>query len=162
MDADVAVHADAFRRIRAAFTADPGLTAVFGSYDDDPPALGAVSGFRNLLHYHVHQSSAGPAGTFWAGLGAVRRDAFAEAGGFDSAFVAPGLVPLSAIHGRTAELVRANPMTGLFESYRDVFLRGQSPAACELLLPLGIAAVALAAFVPLYRAEQAQFAKVLE
>lgn len=85
VDADVAVHADAVRRIRGAFAADPGLTAVFGSYDDDPPAPGAVSGFRNLLHHHVHQSSAGPAGTFWAGLGAVRRDAFAVAGGFDSA-----------------------------------------------------------------------------
>jgi lipopolysaccharide transport system permease protein len=77
-------------------------------------------------------------------------------------FVAPGLVPLSAIHGRTAELVRANPMTGLFESYRDVFLRGHSPAAWELLLPLGIALLLLAVFVPLYRTEQAQFAKVLE
>ncbi len=85
VDADVAVHPDAFRRIRAAFAADPGLTAVFGSYDDDPPAPGAVSGFRNLLHHHVHQGSPGPAGTFWAGLGAVRRDSFSEAGGFDSA-----------------------------------------------------------------------------
>jgi hypothetical protein len=85
VDADVVVHRDAFTRIRAAFDADPGLAAVFGSYDDDPAAPGIVSGFRNLLHHHVHQRSGGPAATFWAGLGAVRRDVFLAAGGFDAA-----------------------------------------------------------------------------
>jgi hypothetical protein len=84
VDADVVVHADAFARIRACFAADPGLTAVFGSYDDRPEARGAVSGFRNLLHHHVHQASPGAATTFWAGLGAVRREAFEAAGGFDT------------------------------------------------------------------------------
>jgi hypothetical protein len=83
VDSDVAVHPDAFQRIRAAFAADPDLTAVFGSYDDNPSAGGVVSSFRNLLHHHVHQTAAGTATTFWAGLGAVRRDAFLVAGGFD-------------------------------------------------------------------------------
>lgn len=83
VDADVEVHRDVFTRIRAAFDADPELTAVFGSYDDDPGADGAVSAFRNLLHHHVHHEGAGPADTFWAGLGAVRRDAFEAVGGFD-------------------------------------------------------------------------------
>jgi glycosyltransferase involved in cell wall biosynthesis len=82
VDADVEVHPDAFTRIRAAF-ADQDLTAMFGSYDDSPEAPGTVSTFRNLLHHHVHQSSPGAAATFWAGLGAVRREAFVEAGGFD-------------------------------------------------------------------------------
>src|SRR5262249_6575525 len=71
--ADVVVHRDAFVRLRAAL-ADPGLAAVFGSYDDRPEAPGSVSQFRNLLHHHVHQEGAGPATTFWAGLGAVRRE----------------------------------------------------------------------------------------
>jgi glycosyltransferase involved in cell wall biosynthesis len=83
VDSDVAVHPDAFARIRAAFASDPTLTALFGSYDDDPRAGGVVSDFRNLLHHHVHQTSAGPATTFWAGLGAVRREAFDASGGFD-------------------------------------------------------------------------------
>jgi GT2 family glycosyltransferase len=83
VDSDVVVHADAFERIRAAFVADPTLTAVFGSYDDDPRATGIVSEFRNLLHHHVHQSAPGLATTFWAGIGAVRRDAFVAIGGFD-------------------------------------------------------------------------------
>ncbi|MFP3899688.1 MAG: glycosyltransferase family 2 protein [Acidimicrobiia bacterium] len=83
VDADVEVHADAFRRIRQAFAADPELTAVYGSYDDAPARGGTVSAFRNLLHHHVHQESAGPAETFWTGLGAIRRRALLDAGGFD-------------------------------------------------------------------------------
>jgi GT2 family glycosyltransferase len=83
VDADVEVRADAIARIRSRFEADPGLTALFGSYDDSPSAPGVVSGFRNLLHHHVHQNAPGPATTFWTGLGAVRRDAFESVGGFD-------------------------------------------------------------------------------
>jgi GT2 family glycosyltransferase len=85
VDADVLPHADAFTRIRRAFDERPDLAALFGSYDDAPAAPGAVSAFRNLLHHHVHQAAAGSATTFWAGLGAIRRDAFAAAGGFDAA-----------------------------------------------------------------------------
>lgn len=84
VDADVVAGPEALARVEAAFAADPGLTAVFGSYDDSPDATGAVSGFRNLLHHHVHQSSPGEVPTFWAGLGAIRRDAFLAAGGFDA------------------------------------------------------------------------------
>jgi Glycosyl transferase family 2 len=85
VDADVEVHSDAFVRIRRAFDEDPDLVAVFGSYDDDPERHGLVSDFRNLLHHHVHQTGAGPASTFWAGLGAIRSDWFLETGGFDDA-----------------------------------------------------------------------------
>ncbi len=85
VDADVLPHADAFARIRRAFDERPDLVALFGSYDDAPPAPGLVSAFRNLLHHHVHQTSGGRATTFWAGLGAIRRDAFAALGGFDAA-----------------------------------------------------------------------------
>jgi cellulose synthase/poly-beta-1,6-N-acetylglucosamine synthase-like glycosyltransferase len=84
VDADVVPHADAFVRIRRAFADDPDLVALFGSYDDSPAAPGAVSAFRNLLHHHVHQTSAGQATTFWTGLGAVRREAFFGVGGFDA------------------------------------------------------------------------------
>jgi GT2 family glycosyltransferase len=83
VDADVLPHADAFSRIRRAFEEGPGLVALFGSYDDSPADPGVVSAFRNLLHHHVHHASAGPATTFWTGLGAVRRPAFLDVGGFD-------------------------------------------------------------------------------
>jgi GT2 family glycosyltransferase len=85
VDADVLPHADAFVRIRKAFEEDPELAALFGSYDDTPADPGVVSGFRNLLHYQVHHEGAGPATTFWTGLGGVRRSAFEELGGFDPA-----------------------------------------------------------------------------
>jgi len=83
IDADVEVHEDVFVRIRSAFDRDTDLAAMFGSYDDDPGPVGIVSDFRNLLHHHVHHQSAGIAATFWAGLGAIRRDVFLELGGFD-------------------------------------------------------------------------------
>jgi ABC-type polysaccharide/polyol phosphate export permease len=53
-------------------------------------------------------------------------------------------------------------LTGLFESYRSIFLYGEAPAAWHLLYPLAIAAALLAIFVPIYRTEQYQFAKVVE
>lgn len=84
VDADVVPHADAFERIRQAFEVEPELVGVFGSYDDAPEAASYVSRFRNLLHHVAHHDAAGRAETFWAGLGAVRRDAFLAAGGFDA------------------------------------------------------------------------------
>ncbi|MGI8606904.1 MAG: ABC transporter permease [Gaiellaceae bacterium] len=77
-------------------------------------------------------------------------------------FLAAGLVALSEIPGRTGELVRLNPLTGIFESYRDVLLFQQRPAAWELLYPLLVGLVLLAVFIPLYGREQQHFAKVLE
>ncbi|HWC27584.1 MAG TPA: glycosyltransferase family A protein [Solirubrobacteraceae bacterium] len=85
VDADVEVHPDALGRLRAALDRDAGLDAVFGAYDEQPAARATVSRFRNLLHHHVHCGAAGPATTFWAGLGAIRRDAFLAVGGFDAA-----------------------------------------------------------------------------
>ncbi len=83
VDSDVEVHRDAFTRIRAAFAREPELAAVFGSYDDLPSLHGLVSTFRNMLHHYVHQTSGGLATTFWAGLGAVRRESFVAVDGFD-------------------------------------------------------------------------------
>lgn len=84
VDADVAVHTDAVERMRTQFASDSKLQALFGSYDDSPAAPGLVSRFRNLLHHHTHTSQAGPACTFWAGCGGVRRDRFLSLGGFDA------------------------------------------------------------------------------
>jgi glycosyl transferase family 2 len=83
VDSDVEVHRDALALIERRFREDPELVAVFGAYDDDPADPGLTSRYRNLLHHHVHAGAAGEAETFWAGLGAVRREAFEAAGGFD-------------------------------------------------------------------------------
>jgi len=76
-------------------------------------------------------------------------------------FLAPGLVTLAEVHGRAHNLIRLNPLTGLFESYRAVFLYGHAPAAWEILYPLGFSLLLLAVFVPVYRREERQFAKLL-
>jgi len=76
-------------------------------------------------------------------------------------FLAPGLVALSEIPGRANELVRINPLTGLFEAYRDVLLAGHSPAVWTLLIPVAAAAILLVACLPLYRREQGHFAELL-
>lgn len=83
IDADVCVHPDTLRRFAWLFAEQPGLGAVFGSYDTRPPAPGMVSQYRNLMHHYVHHQNAGPAETFWAGCGAVRSSVFAECGKFD-------------------------------------------------------------------------------
>lgn len=77
-------------------------------------------------------------------------------------WVAPGVVALDAISGGANDWLRANPLTGLFEAYRSVFLYGESPAAWKLLLPCAFAVVVLALFVPLFRREGPQFAKLAE
>jgi GT2 family glycosyltransferase len=97
LDADVAVHPRAIDRALARFAADPGLSALFGSYDDAPTAPGVVSQYRNLLHHFVHQQGAfeddiRPVHTFWTGCGMIRREVFLAFGGFD-----PRLYPRPAI-----------------------------------------------------------------
>jgi ABC-type polysaccharide/polyol phosphate export permease len=76
-------------------------------------------------------------------------------------FVAPGLVPLSQVSDNAREVLRLNPLTGLFESYRSVVLYGSSPAAIDLLYPMAVALVLLALCLPLYRSEQRHLAKIL-
>ena len=91
VDSDVALHPDAIGRVRRNFSADPDLVACFGSYDDRPAAPNFVSQYKNLFHHYVHQSARDEASTFWAGCGAIRRDAFLAAGGFDSRYSRPAI-----------------------------------------------------------------------
>ena len=76
-------------------------------------------------------------------------------------FVAPGLVAIEQITGSAHDLVKINPLSGLFEAYRDALLHGQAPAAWELLVPLAWAAALAAVFIPLFRREQRHLAKVV-
>lgn len=83
VDADVVLPPDLAERVRNLFREHPDLDAVFGSYDDHPPAPGLVSRFRNLLHHRTHQQASSEASTFWTGCGAIRRRVFESLGGFD-------------------------------------------------------------------------------
>lgn len=84
VDADVVVRVDTLARVAAFFRSRLDAAALFGSYDDAPAAENFFSQYKNLLHHFVHQRSSPRAETFWAGCGAVRREAFAAAGGFDA------------------------------------------------------------------------------
>lgn len=82
VDADVVVHADAARRLLEGFDKD-NVVAVFGSYDVNPPAQNFFSRYKNLVHHYYHHKAKEEAQTFWSGCGAIRRQAFLDAGGFN-------------------------------------------------------------------------------
>ncbi len=83
VDADVTVQPDAVGRVAAFFAANGDISAILGSYDDQPGATNFLSQYRNLLHHYVHQTGEEKATTFWGACGAVRREAFTEVGGLD-------------------------------------------------------------------------------
>ena len=76
-------------------------------------------------------------------------------------FLAPGLIALRHIYGHTHDLLVLNPLTGLFEGFRDTLLYGQAPQWWELVYPAAFAAVVIAVVYPLWRREAPHFAKVL-
>ncbi|NQY95637.1 MAG: glycosyltransferase [Henriciella sp.] len=82
VDADVVVHPESVDRIPLTF-ADPAVHAMFGSYDENPPAPGFASQYKNLMHRYYHMNSSRQATTFWSGCGVVRRNAFLRLNGFD-------------------------------------------------------------------------------
>jgi glycosyltransferase involved in cell wall biosynthesis len=91
VDADVVVGPQTVARVLSHFAREPGLTAIFGSYDDGPEAPNFLSQFKNLYHHYVHQTASEDARTFWAGCGAIRRRTFLAVGGFDGHYRKPSI-----------------------------------------------------------------------
>lgn len=89
VDADVTLHPDTLPRVRAAFEHNPDLSALIGSYDDEPAHPGFVSQYRNLLHHYTHQRGSEEANTFWGACGAIRRSVFMDIGGFNESYDRP-------------------------------------------------------------------------
>src|SRR5262245_10748994 len=89
IDADVVVSRAALFRVALYLARQKELAGVFGAYDETPADPGFVSQYKNLAHSFIHQSSARDAQTFWAGFGAIRREAFFAVGGFDERFRHP-------------------------------------------------------------------------
>lgn len=76
-------------------------------------------------------------------------------------FLAPGVVALSEITGKANDLVRANPLTGIFEAYRSVLAYGEAPALWELAFPLAFSVVVVGCLAPILRREAPHLAKVV-
>lgn len=91
VDADVSLHQDVLDRFASRFSENLDWAAVFGSYDSQPVDPHFISQYKNLFHHFVHQQAAGPAATFWAGCGAVRRTAFEACGGFAEGYGRPSI-----------------------------------------------------------------------
>lgn len=91
IDADVVVHTDTLARMVAEFEEAPTLSALFGSYDEQPLCTDIPSRFKNLLHHYVHQHGKRAASSFWTGCGAVKRGAFLTLGGFDESYARPSI-----------------------------------------------------------------------
>lgn len=91
IDADVLVYPDTLLKLAETFATQPQIDAIIGSYDDSPNVASFISQYKNLFHHYVHQNSNERACTFWSGCGAIRRDVFIEAGGFDATFKRPAI-----------------------------------------------------------------------
>lgn len=91
LDADVTLPESTVGRVAEVFHKEPGLSALFGSYDDAPAQPGFLSQYRNLLHHFVHQQGNESAATFWAGCGAIRRGVFLSLNGFNAGYTRPSI-----------------------------------------------------------------------
>jgi lipopolysaccharide transport system permease protein len=76
-------------------------------------------------------------------------------------FAAPGAIALAEVSPSTRAWMVFNPLTGLFESFRHVFLYGDSPSWWQIVVPSLTGAVLAGFFIPLYRREQRHFAKLV-
>lgn len=91
VDADVVPAPGAITGMSDLLARSPDVAAVFGAYDLTPPERNFCSQFKNLSHSYVHEIGNPEASTFWAGLGAVRTEAFRAVGGFDERFTRPSV-----------------------------------------------------------------------
>lgn len=83
VDSDVQIPSDCLGKVAENFKEHPEISALFGSYDDQPASPDFYSQYKNLFHHYIHQTSKNDASTFWTGCGAIRREVFFKIGQFN-------------------------------------------------------------------------------
>jgi GT2 family glycosyltransferase len=91
VDSDVVVAKEALSGMHRVLESAPDIAGIFGAYDLDPAQPNFMSQYKNLSHAYTHEVGNPDAATFWAGLGAVRTQAFRAVGGFDERFTRPSV-----------------------------------------------------------------------
>ena len=83
IDADVTIYPDCLDKVAKLFEENPGISALFGTYDDQPDGSNFLSQYKNLFHHFIHQTSREDASTFWTACGAIKKEVFFEVGEFN-------------------------------------------------------------------------------
>ena len=91
IDSDVTIKPDTIEKIVSVFQNKKDVSAIIGSYDDEPADKSFVSQYKNLMHHYVHQTSSENASTFWGACGAVRKEVFLSLGGYNQDYVKPSI-----------------------------------------------------------------------
>ncbi len=91
LDADVSINEQTITKIKLFFAKNPEITALIGSYDDQPGATNFLSQYKNLFHHYIHQQSQEEASTFWGACGVIKRDIFLKIGGFNEDYKLPSV-----------------------------------------------------------------------
>jgi GT2 family glycosyltransferase len=85
-DADELMEPDTLACFVAALERHPEHHAVVGSLAADTPEPGFFSRFKNFQHHFTHQTARAEGSTLDSGRMAIRRQAFADLGGFEPSF----------------------------------------------------------------------------
>ena len=86
LDADVALQKDATAKLGRFFQSHPELAAAIGTYTPISSRPDPCSRYHNFFTFYHHDLSGDEVEWFWGAIGAVRREAFLAAGGFDERY----------------------------------------------------------------------------
>lgn len=91
LDADVCINEQTIPKIKQFLAENTKITALIGSYDDQPGANNFLSQYKNLFHHYTHQQGQEEASTFWGACGIIKRDIFEKIGGFNNSYKLPSV-----------------------------------------------------------------------